>query len=56
MVPGPRGFPGLGLRVIDEAGSIPFLQLPRDSLEGPGHFLLFLSHQVVLHPEPQSWD
>ena len=27
------------------------LQLPLDSLEGSGHFISFLNHQIVLHPE-----
>lgn len=31
------------------------LQLPLESLEGSGHFILFLNHQIVLHPERWSW-
>lgn len=27
------------------------LQLPLDSLEGPGHFVSFLNQQIALHPE-----
>lgn len=35
---------------------IPLPQLLLESLEGPGHFILFLSHQIVLHPERWSLD
>ena len=46
----------LSLRVIYEEGPVPFLQFPLDSLEGSSHFILFLNHQIVLHPEQWSWD